>query len=308
MAVKTKTPPAKTRTRKLSRKQKKNVARSTNKLPNSFVILRRALGHLWQYRMLYLGIFAAYFLLYVIFVQGLAANFQLSDTKQLLNETFEGELGTLETTAALFGALLGTAGSTSGEAASVYQMILFILFSLIIIGSLRASFDNKNKVSYRQAFYQSSYPLVQFILVGLVIILQSLPALAGLALFSVIVSNGIAVTAFEQILWFSLMVLGIGVTTYFVSSSIFASYIVTLPKMTPMNALRSARKLVKYRRFNIIRKILFLPFAALVFLAIVFLPLVFVLPLAAEILFMVCSLLAVFVLHAYFYTLYRELL
>jgi hypothetical protein len=297
------------RARKLNRQQKKKVAHTNNdNLPNSFVILGRTLRHLWRHKKHYIGIFFIYLILYIVFVKGLATNFQLSDTKELIDETFDGQLGTISTATTLFGALLGSAGSTSGEAASVYQLILFILFSLVIIYSLRSTFDDKERVGIKQAFYQCAYPLVPFTLVGLVIILQLIPALVGLSLYGIIVSNGLAVSALEQIIWLIVLLAGVGVSAYFLSSSVFAGYIVTLPKMAPVKALRSARKLVRYRRLGIIRRILFLPFAVLVFMAAIFLPLVLFLPLAAEILFMIVSLMSVFVLHAYFYTLYRELL
>ncbi len=45
-------------------------------------------------------------------------------------------------------------------------------------------------------------------------------------------------------------------TLIYVKSSLFALYIVTLPDMTPMKALRSARELARYRRWTVLRKIL----------------------------------------------------
>ncbi len=138
--------------------------------------------------------------------------------------------------------------------------------------------------------------------------MQLLPALLVLTIYSVVSANNIAFGAGEQIFWFTLMLIGTAVSVYWLCSSLFASYIVTLPNTSPMVALRSARKLVKYRRWTIIRRLLFLPFVLMIFLLVVFLPLVFFAPVLAEVAFLVVSLACLFVAHAYMFVLYRELL
>ena len=93
-----------------------------------------------------------------------------------------------------------------------------------------------------------------------------------------------------------------------ICSSLFALYIVTLPNVTPMKALRSARQLVLHRRFLVLRKILFMPLALLVLGAIIMIPLIIFLTFAAEWIFFLLSMFVLTVVHAYMYTLYRELL
>jgi hypothetical protein len=93
-----------------------------------------------------------------------------------------------------------------------------------------------------------------------------------------------------------------------VTSSVFALYIVTLPNVTPMAALRSARDLVLHRRWLIMRKVLFLPVALLVIAAIIMVPVIILSPAVAEWLFFGLSMLALAVVHSYMYGLYRELI
>jgi hypothetical protein len=150
--------------------------------------------------------------------------------------------------------------------------------------------------------------LIAYLLVNLVIILQLIPALLGMSLYNTVMANGIAVGAVEQIGWLFVLLFGLGLSLYFVSSSLFASYIVTLPGMTPLKALRSARKLIAFRRWSVIRKILLLPVIFIVVLAIIFFPLIVFIPAVAEVLFMVVSLAFVIIGHSYFYKLYREML
>ena len=93
-----------------------------------------------------------------------------------------------------------------------------------------------------------------------------------------------------------------------ISSSIFALYIVTLPDMTPLKALRSARQLVRHRRWTVLRKILFLPILLIVVAAIVMLPIIIWTPPLAQWIFFVLTMFAIAAVHAYAYALYRELL
>ena len=78
--------------------------------------------------------------------------------------------------------------------------------------------------------------------------------------------------------------------------------------MTPIKALRSAREVVRYRRWTIIRKVITLPIIILLVFAIVIIPLIiFVTPLSQWV-FFIMSMVTLLVIHAYMYELYRELL
>ncbi|MDQ3064721.1 MAG: hypothetical protein M3Q36_00410 [bacterium] len=296
------------RVRKINRKNKKKIIKQSGKLPNSFVLLAHAMLHLWRYKKLFGGIFVLYVLLYVVLVKGLATNFQVESTRELIEEALGEKLQGAMAATALFGALIGTAGATASEAGSVYQLVLFIVFSLAIIWALRASYGGRSIIKVRESFYSGMYPLVPYLLVVMVVFVQLLPALLGLTIYNIVAANAIAVNIFQQVLMILFLVMSLFLSVYLISSSIFASYIVTLDKMTPLKALRSSKKLVKYRRWTLLRKILFLPVVIALFFGMVFLPLVLILPLVAEVLFLLCSLALIFVVHAYLYELYRELL
>jgi hypothetical protein len=92
------------------------------------------------------------------------------------------------------------------------------------------------------------------------------------------------------------------------ASSLFALYIVTLPGMTPIRALRSARGLVRYRRWTVIRKILWLPLLLLLVAAVIMLPIIIWLTAVAQWVFFILSMFALLAVHSYMYALYRELL
>lgn len=297
----------KTRIRRLGYKDKKKSVKINEPIPSSLSILMASIKHVWLNKKLFFGIMIVYSLLYLLLVKGLATNFQLPDTKQAITDAGTG-LDTLTTGSVLLGSLVGTIGSTSSESAAVYQVVLFIFISLVLIWSLRQTYGKGIKIKVRQSFYSSMYPLVQYILVWLVVSIQLIPAVIGLTLYGIVSSNGIAVGALENILWLILTAILIGLSVFYVSSSLFASYIVTLPDMTPMLALKKAKKVVKFRRFAIIRKLLFFPFVAGIITVLIFFPLVLYLTVLAEVLFIVFTILLILLGHSYFYNLYKKLL
>jgi hypothetical protein len=222
---------------------------------------------------------------------------------------FSGSSAQVLTSLTLFSVLLSNTGSTPTEVAGAYQSILLVVVSLALIWGLRQSYAaGKAKTTIRDTFYKGLYPLVPFLLVLLVVGLQLIPALLASFLYNVVIVGGLAVTAVELGLWYVMLAALVLLSLYMITSSVFALYIVTLPNVTPMAALRSARDLVLHRRWVIMRKFLFLPLALLVLAGVIMVPLIIVLPPVAEWVFFGLSMLALAVVHSYMYSLYRELI
>jgi K+-sensing histidine kinase KdpD len=158
------------------------------------------------------------------------------------------------------------------------------------------------------AFYRGMYPLIPFILVLIVMGLQLIPALIGNFLFTTVINGGLAVGFIEQAMWTLFFILTILLSLYMISSSSIALYIVTLPEMTPMIALRQARELVRYRRFSVLLRALALILVIFFLLFVIVLPVIFIAPSLAEWIFFLITVLAIPLVHGYMFSLYRELL
>lgn len=275
-------------------------------ITGSFKLFGQATKLLASNWRLFLTIVGVYGLLSILLVRGIGGGINLNELKESLKIGFEGNLSQLATGAALFGYLIGSSGASNNQAGGVYQTLLVIIMTLVVIWALR-QVAAEHAIRARDAFYKGTYPLVQFILVLLVVSLQLVPLLIGSWLYNT-VANGIAASSVEQIVMFVLFLLLAILSLYMVTSSVFALYIVTLPNMTPLKALRSARALVKHRRFTVLRKILFLPFAILVLGAVFMIPLILILTPAAEWIFFVLTMATLVLVHSYMYLLYRELL
>ncbi len=288
-------------------KLSKRIKIKREKLPNSFRLMGAALKILKQNWKVFLGVVLIYGVLNATLVQGFNAAGNLEQTKDGLSQTFGGNWGELGSSLAVFFYMLGSSGNTTNPTAGAYQFMLVFVVSLALIWLLRQAYA-ENKVRMRDGFYEGMAPLVKFLLVAVVIFLQIIPMAVGLGLYTLAVGGQIATMFVEQILWAFFALVTAIISLYMVSSSVFALYIVTLPEMTPLKALRSARELSANRRWSVLRKFFFLPVALLVMAAVIGFPVIlFATPLAAWIFFALAMLLLP-VVHSYLYTLYRAML
>lgn len=285
----------------------KRIRHPAEKLPSSFRLFKRSLRHVIKHWRVFLGITVVYLLLVLVLVKGFAAGTNVAELKTSLQEVFTGTAGQLTSSLALLSVLIGDAGSASSDVANAYQSVLLVLASLAIIWALRQT-HAANKVTVKDSFYKGMYPLIPFLLVLFVIGLQFIPLLVGNFIYGIVIGNGLAVSGAEKVIWALLFFLLALLTFYMVSSSVFALYIVTLPDRLPLQSLRSAREVVRYRRWTVLRKVLFLPVLLLLGAVVIMLPVILWLTIAASWIFFILSTLALVVAHSYLYTLYRELL
>lgn len=249
-----------------------------------------------------LGIVVVYLLLNIVFASGLSS---LSSGVDSINQNLHSH----SVGAALggFGLLIGSAGSSGSSTGSTLQIMLFIIESLVIIWALRHLLAGK-EISVKQAYYHAGAPLVPFLLIIAVLILQLLPITLGGSILAAILSSALINSALANALFILFFLVFAGWSVYMLSSSVFALYIVTLPDMQPRAALRSAKKLVSERRPIVIRRVLFLPLFLFVAITAIMLPVIlFAINFAAPI-FYLLGMLSILFVHTYLYSLYRELI
>lgn len=276
-------------------------------LPGVFSLFARSLGVLYRNWKVFLGIVLIYGLFNALLIQSFSAAGNVGEIKSILDELFTGSWGKLAGGLTVFTYLLGSSSNTASPSSGTYQLILTLVISLAVIWTLRQLYAG-HAVRVRDAFYRGMTPIIQFVLVIVVVILQLLPLTLGTLLYSTVTANGIAATALESLVWALLAVALSAVSLYWISSSLFAVYIVTLPDMTPMKALRSAKQLVAGRRLAVIGRVLFLPIALLVLAVLIVMPVIlFATPLAVWAFFALTMVLLP-LSHSYMYALYRSLL
>ena len=288
-------------------KLSKKIPHPKGPIVNSLVLLKKSFKLIKANIRPLLGIVFVYAVLNFALVRGFASPLNINELKDTLKETFGSTPDTLTMIGTTFSALLGSSNSDASETSALYQNILFLLTSLAIIWVFRQSAAG-NKPKIKEAFYNAYYPLVQFLLVVMVMVVQLVPAYIGVFIYGIVNNGDLAVSGLEQGIWLLFLAATITLSLYMLCSSLFALYIVTLPNMQPMQALRSARQLVFSRRLSVFRKLLILPVIALIILILIVVPAIYFIPAVAPWLYFVLTLASIIYLHAFLFTLYRELL
>lgn len=286
----------------------KRVKHPDKALPGSYKLMKKALSLMWANKLPLIFFTLVYGVMFLLFVRGIFNPININDIRAEVEVSLgEGSGTSFETNRLVFGQLAGTIASGLSGEQSVYQVMLLVIGSLALIWLYRQQ-QAGNTVTVRMAFYRGMYPLIPFLLIVYLILLQLLPGVIGNFLYSTVVAGGIAVNGLEQFIWLTLYLSLLLLSFYLVSSSLIALMIVTLPEMTPMMALRRARELARFRRFSLFRKVIGLMIiVALIFIAIVF-PSLYIAAWLAQVLFLLLSILALPFVIAYLFILYRELL
>lgn len=277
-------------------------------MPGSFKLTGLTLRLLADNWRLLAGIMAIYLVLNSVFASGLSSlNLGVSDIKEALNDISGGSYGGIAAALGTFAVLLTSSGSSASQTASVLQAALVVVVSLVIIWTLRHILAGQ-KVALKQAYYSSTGQLVPFLLVIGALVLRILPLALGALLLQSLSSQGSAAGTPETVLF---LLLFVGLATwsiYMLCGAAFALYIVTLPDMTPRQAISSSKELANFRRLKILRKFIFLPLAVLFIIGAIIIPLIYVLPPLVAPVFYVLSAGSLLFTHTYLYNLYRSLL
>ncbi len=275
-------------------------------LPSGVAILKQSFRTVLDHKRVFGGIVVISALLQYAVVQSFGSPLNFLSLKAQVEDILGDGASRLTTGWVLFGSLVGSSGS-SGDVAGVYQTLIVLIATLASIWALRQILAGES-IGVKDSFYKGMYPIIPFVLVIFVISVQLLPAAIGSFIYSAVFDNGLAVTALEKVLWFAVFLLLVLLSLYMILSSLFALYIVTLPEMTPLKALRSARNLVLHRRFSVALRLAVVLIVVGILAVAILLPLIIFIPVLAEATFYLFSAASIVLINTFVYLLYRELL
>lgn len=284
----------------------KALKHTAPKLASGRGIARRAVVLMWHNKKVIGGVLLIYALLQLFLVRGLIAT-DFTTLSDIFKETFGPGWAEFVGSVALLGILVGGSGQSIPAEGSVYLSILSVIGSLAMVWTLRHLYAQK-AIRIRDAYYKGMYPLVPLLLLLALALIQLLPLAFGSWLYQAIIVNGLAVTLFEQLFWLIIVGFFALFSFYMLMNTVIALYIVTLPGMEPMRALRSAKGIVQHRRLQVFWRILFLVIIIVVSMAALLIPVIMFVPGLAPWLFYALSIMSFAFVHAYMYGLYRELL
>lgn len=247
------------------------------RLPGYWSFTNKVRKTLWQHKKIFLWLAAIYAILTAILV-GIASQdsySQISDTLRTTGtDLFNGNWGEVGRAGILL--LVGaTGGSTTvlTEAQQIYAVLLTLLTWLTAVWLLRAILADK-RPKLRDGLYSAGAPILSTLLVVLVGVVQLFPVVIAVIGFGGASSAGLFNGGVEAMVFWAVAALLIALSLYWLTSTLLALVIVTLPGMYPMRAIRAAGDLVIGRRFRILLRLLWLLLITAVIWAIIMIPVI----------------------------------
>lgn len=259
--------------RSFQRTRRRDYVRSLD-MPGYFAFSAYVIKTLLSQKRLF-GFMALFYIIAGIVLVGLASQDAYGQLSTLLDQTASnwdavGKAGLL-----LLTTMSGGLNTSFTEVQQVYSALLFLLIWLAVVWSLRVVLAG-NKPKLRDALYNSGAPIVSTAIVLLIVVVQLLPIALSVVIVSVASSTGMFDSPTMSII-VSMVAAGLGVLSlYWVTSTIIALVIVTLPGMYPWRAIQTAGDLVIGRRIRILLRLCWMLVCALLFSAAVLLPVILI--------------------------------
>ena len=237
------------------------------KLPGYWAFTNYVRHTLWQNKKSFLWIMFLYAVITALLL-GLASQDTYTQLADFLRQTggnvFKGNWGSLGQASLLVtSGALGQFNTSLTEAQQIYAVILVFLTWLTTVWLLRALTAGR-KPKLRDALYNAGAPIISTLLVGLLLVAQLIPVAFAVIAFGVLIPYGLLDGGAEAMLfWVSAGLLTL-LSLYWITSTLIALVVVTLPGMYPMQAIRAAGDLVVGRRIRIMLRMLWLIFIVVV--------------------------------------------
>jgi hypothetical protein len=131
-----------------------------------------------------------------------------------------------------------------------------------------------NKVKVRDGLYNAGAPILPTVLVAILLIVQLLPFAIALIGYSAAASTGLLDGGVQAMLfWIAAGLLAL-LSLYWITSTIFALIIITLPGMYPFQAIKAAGDMVIGRRLRILLRFLWMALTVVVAWIVVMIPVI----------------------------------
>ncbi len=269
---------------------------------------------IWNDRKILLVLAFIYVLASYFFVGGVAQT-DFVALKDATLEVFGGTYTSANSISTIFTSILtGAFAQDLTELQQFLAVLLILLFWLAVVWALRMWFADQ-KIVARDALYSSAAPLVSYLIVAVFIIIQLSPGALSVAVFNLAQSGGYMQGGIEVMMFTMAAVLLCCLSIYWISSSILALIIVTLPQMRPWRAMQIAGELAMGRRVRMLAHIVNLAFIVFCAWVICLVPALFLdswmsfdwLPLIPIMVQALCAFSVLYVA-TYIYKLYRSML
>lgn len=232
---------------------------------------------LWKQKKIFLPLMLIYIILYAVLV-GLGSQDTYSQLTSSLQDVgsnlFGGNIGAFSQSGLTLLALATSGINTDAtDAQQIFGVLLGIMAWLTTIWLLRNIFAG-HKVKMRDGLYSAGAPLIATVIIVLVIAVQLLPVAIAAIGYSAASTSGLLNGGVEAMLFWAAAALLALLSLYWVTSTLFALVIVTLPGMYPYRALRASGDIVLGRRISILLRWLWMLLCIVIVWVVIMIPII----------------------------------
>lgn len=232
---------------------------------------------LWNRKWVYIRFIIIFFVLSVIFIGALQVD-NISSVNEVIDSANSGTdvLGPVSRAAVTVGSsIVGALNNDLSDVQYVYISALVILAVLTVVWLLRHQLAG-NKLKVRDGLYAAAAPIAAEYVLVIVGIAQLIPAALAMLIYVSATTAGILNGGIETAMFSLALLLIVVVTLYFMTTTLFAMFIASIPGTYPMQAYHTARKIVAGQRLRLLMRLLWMVVILLVTWFIVLVPFVII--------------------------------
>lgn len=247
------------------------------RLPGYWSFTNQVRRILWQHKRIFLLLVLLYGVL-VALLTGLGSQDsynQISDVIQgTSGDLLSGGWGQVGKATLLLGAgVMGSLNDQPTDIQRLYAVLLALVVWLTTVWLLRAIVAGK-KPKLRDGLYNAGAPFLSTFLVSLLLIIQLLPVAIAAIGFSAATTSGLLEGGVEAMVFWTVALLLATLSLYWMTTTLIALVVVTLPGMYPWQAVKTAGDLVIGRRVRILLRFLWIMVINIVLWALIMIPII----------------------------------
>jgi hypothetical protein len=247
-------------------------------LPGNIAFTHEVTQTVWRHKKTFLWLGFIYVMLFALLVgmQSQETYATLTGTlKSTSGDAFSGNWGAIGQAGLLLLTIASSGVNTEiTEAQQIFSVLIFLLIWLTTVWLLRNKLAG-HKVKLRDGLYNSGAPLFATVLITLFIAIQLIPVAVAFIGYSAASTSGLIAAggAAAMLFWIGAGLLSL-LSLYWITSSLFAMIIVTLPGMYPYTAIRTAGDMVLGRRIKILLRWLWMALMIILAWGVIMIPII----------------------------------
>ena len=263
--------------RSFRRTRRRDYKRSL-KLPGYWSLTVQILTIIKKNKRLFIGLALLYGLLTVL-LSSMMSQDTYDELKELIDSANEdGAYGALTVNVSLFWGVFTSqlSGASFGEVGSSQQIfgVLFGIYTWLTVIWLLRSIMSGKKPRLRDGLYGSGGPVLSMVALALILLVQMIPAAIALIAYAAADASGLLdQTAILMLFGGGAILLGV-LSLYWMTSTVIAMVVATLPGMYPMQAIKIAGDLAIGRRVRILLRLLWSVVLLFIFWLVILLPVI----------------------------------